>query len=60
MKVNTRCIPTCEGYQNAEKQVGQLRLSSSSSSSSPNPEDEEKMEVVEDDVVEVLEVVVHT
>lgn len=50
MKVNTRRIPTCEGYQNAEKQVGQLRLSSSSSSSSPNPEDEEKMEVVEDDV----------
>ena len=45
-----KLIPTCEGYQNAEKQVGQLRLSSSSSSSSPNPEDDEKMEVVEEDV----------
>ena len=42
-------MPTCDGYQNAEKHVGQLRLSSSSSSSSPNPEDEEKTEVVDDD-----------
>lgn len=45
----TFCWLTCDGYQNAEKQVGQLRLSSSSSSSSsPKPDDDEKIEVEED------------
>ena len=45
----TFCLLTCDGYQNAEKQVGQLRLSSSSSSSSsPKPDDDEKIEVEEE------------